>query len=518
MGRGVAAELAGVALDPTGPAPLYRQLYDGIRAAILAGQLRAGTRLPATRDLAARLGVARLTVQTAFDQLAAEGYLEGRRGSGTYVAGTLPDALLEVRAGGGRPVAAGEHRRASPAHLAGHGRGFAAIMQREGTPRPLQFGLPALDAFPTDLLARLAARRWRWAPPAFLGYGDSAGFGPLRDALADYLGAARGVRCTPEQVLIVAGAQQGLSLIARALLAPGDAAWVEDPGYGGARAALAGAGAAISPVPVDAEGLDVAAGVARHPAARAVYVTPSYQFPLGVTMSLRRRLALLDWADRAGAWVIEDDYDSEYRYVGRPLPALQGLDTRGRVIYVGSLSKVLVPALHLGYLVVPPDLVAALRDAHASAGRQVAAVDQAVVADFIAAGHFGRHIRRMRALYQERQRVLVAAAGEQLRGLLEVRPAAAGMHLVGRLPEEIDDRVAARRAERRGVRAAPLSAFSLGATGERGLLLGYAAYSAGQIRATVGRLAVALREVAGAGGGRLAEGEAPPQVDPPSRP
>jgi GntR family transcriptional regulator/MocR family aminotransferase len=498
MGRGGAAELAGVALDRAGPGPLHRQLCDGVRAAILAGQLRAGTRLPATRDLASRLGVSRLTVQTAFDQLVAEGYLEGRRGSGTYVAGTLPDVLLEVRRRAGRPAAATEHECPRPLPGAGRARGFAAIMQREGTAHPLQFGLPALDAFPTGLVARLAARRWRQASPALLGYGDPAGFGPLRAALAAYLGAARGVRCGPEQVLIVAGAQQGLSLAARVLLAPGDAAWVEDPGYGGARAALAGAGAALAPVPVDAEGLDVAVGEQLHPTARAAFVTPSYQFPLGVTMSLRRRLALLDWAERAGAWVIEDDYDSEYRYAGRPLPALQGLDTCGRVLYVGSLSKVLVPALHLGYLVVPPDLAAVMGDAQASAGRQVATVDQAVVADLIAAGHFGRHIRRMRLLYQERQRLLVAAAAEQLPGLLAVRPAVAGLHLVGRLPAGLDDRAAARRAARHGVRVAPLSAFSLATTGEGGLLLGYAAYDAAQIRRAVGGLAAALREVAGA--------------------
>ena len=493
LGRGPAAELAGIVIDRSASTPLYRQMYDGIRAAILAGQLRTGTRLPPSRALAAQLGVARLTVQTAFDQLTAEGYLEGRHGSGTYVARTLPDALLQVRVSHRPPAAADARPQPSAGHGAGHERGFAAIMRREGVPRPLQYGLPALDAFPTDLLARLTARRWRRASATFLGYGDPAGFCPLREALAAYLGAARGVRCTPEQVLIVAGAQQGLSLTARVLLTRGDPVWVEDPGYGGARAAFAGAGAVVMPVPVDAEGLDVAAGVGRCPTARAAYVTPSYQFPLGVTMSLRRRLALLDWAEHAGAWVIEDDYDSEYRYVGRPLPALQGLDSRGRVIYAGSFSKVLAPALHLGYLVVPPDLIEHMRDAHAGAGRLVPTVDQAVVADFIAEGHLGRHIRRMRILYRERQQVLLTAAHEHLQGYLDVRPAEAGMHLVGRLPAGIDDRSAARNAARHGVHVAPLSGFSLTATDERGLLLGYTAYSAEQIRAAVGRLAIALQ-------------------------
>ncbi len=271
------------------------------------------------------------------------------------------------------------------------------------------------------------------------------------------------MRCEASQVIVVNGAQQAVDLAARVLLDPGDTAWVEDPGYQGARGALIAAGIRLAPVPVDAEGLDVRRGARAAPGARLVYVTPSHQYPLGVTMSLNRRLALLEWASASGAWILEDDYDSEYRYAGRPLAALQGLDTAGRVIYVGTFSKVLFPALRLGYLVVPPELVDAFVAARALADRHSPSVTQAALADFIDGGHFARHVRRTRALYAERQAALVRAAQRTLGGLLEVAPAEAGMHLMGWLPVGVDDRVAARAAlgPRRG-RAAALGLSSPG--------------------------------------------------------
>jgi GntR family transcriptional regulator/MocR family aminotransferase len=325
-----------------------------------------------------------------------------------------------------------------------------------------------------------------------LSYGDPAGYRPLREAIAEYVIAARGVRCSAEQVIVVAGSQQGLDLAARVLLDVGDTAWLEDPGYIGARGALKSAGADVVPVPVDSEGLNVAEAVSRYPLARLVYITPSHQYPLGVTMSLPRRLALLEWAQRAGAWVLEDDYDSEYRYTGRPLPALQGLDTENRTVYLGTLSKTLFPSLRLGYLVVPPDLVDTFIAAKALADRHAPSVEQAVLTDFITQGHFARHIRRTRVLYAQRQAALVDAATRELTGLLEISPAEAGMHLVGYVPEGVDDQAVSQQAAAHKVEAPALSSYALMPLRRGGLLLGYAAVDERVIREGVRRLAAAL--------------------------
>lgn len=321
-----------VSLDGSSGRPLHRQLYEGLRAGILSGRLPARARLPSTRTLAGELGVSRTTVVTAFDQLLDEGYLEGRTGSGTYVAGAVPDGLLGVGAAAGGELPPARSGRG----LSRRGETMAATptsaARDRGSVRAFRPGVPALEEFPFRVWRRLAGRAWRRPRPGLLGYGDPAGYWPLRRGISEHLGPARAVRCSPEQVIVVSGSQQALDLCARVLLDPGDAAWVEDPGYGGARAALLGAGAELVPVPVDAEGLDVGSGVALRAGARLACVTPSHQYPLGATMSLARRLELLRWAGRVGAWVLEDDYDSEYRYSGRPLEALQGLDLGGRVV------------------------------------------------------------------------------------------------------------------------------------------------------------------------------------------
>ncbi len=347
-------------VDRNSPVPLHRQVYHGIQEAILGLRISSGVRLPSSRGLAADLGISRNTVVSAFDQLLAEGYVEARTGAGTYVAFTLPDELLR-----GRPsrIEPASYRISRVTALSQRGALLArtpmSYTPEESKPRAFQVGVPAVDAFPLRTWGRIASRRWRQLPRKLLDYGDPAGYRPLRAAIADYLRASRAVRCRTEQVIIVAGSQQALELCATVLLDPGDAAWIEDPGYPGARGALLGGGARLIPVPVDEEGIDVAAGAVSCPEARLAYVSPSHQYPLGVVMSLPRRLALLKWAENAGAWVVEDDYDSEFRYRGRPLSALQGLDSHGRVIYVGTFSKVLFPSLRLGYLVVPPDLVEA---------------------------------------------------------------------------------------------------------------------------------------------------------------
>ncbi len=500
--RAPVVTLPSLVLDGTTGVPLHRQVYDGLRGAILAGRLVAGTRLPSTRALATELRVSRNSVLTAFDQLLAEGYLEGRVGSGTFVARALPDDLLRAHPATAialRPAAAGRPISRRGAALAAATAIPPAIDWPDGMEqRAFRVGSPAFDAFPHDVWARILARRARRSLPRLLAYQDPAGHRPLREALAAYLGAARGVRCTAEQVIIVAGSQGALDLAARVLLDPGDPVWIEDPGYLGARGALLGAGARLVPVPTDGEGLRVADGVARCPGARLAFVTPSHQFPTGATMSLARRLALLEWAGRAGAWILEDDYDSEFRYAGRPLAALQGLDGEGRVVYLGTFSKTLFPALRLGYLVVPPDLVETFVAARLFAGMHTAALEQAALADFIVEGHFARHIRRMRALYAERGAALVAALGRDLPGLLDVRTPEAGMQLLARLPDGVDDRAAAHRAAAHGVDVWPLSIHHLEPAGRGGLLLGYAAVNEGELRDGVRRLATALRSVGGA--------------------
>lgn len=353
-------------------------------------------------------------------------------------------------------------------------------------------GLPAVAEFPFEIWSRLSARRLRRPPRELLGYGDPAGYRPLRESIAAYLKSARAVRCETDQVIVVDGAQQALDLVARVLLDRGDAAWVENPCYLGTRGAFLSAGAKLVPVPVDDEGFNLSAALKRNKRARLVYITPSHQFPLGMTMSLSRRLALLEWANRSGAWIIEDDYNSEYRYSGRPLASLQGLDRTGRVIYIGTFSKTIFPSLRLGCMVVPQNLVDVFAGARALTDRHSSTIDQAVLTDFINEGHFARHIRRMRVLYEERQKVLVTAAERELSGLLDVSPAAAGMHLVGWLPEGVSDKAAAESAARHRVKTAPLSAYSLEPLSRGGLVLGYTSLNARQIRDGVLRLAKAL--------------------------
>ena len=484
-------------LDNASGVPLYRQIYEAVRQAILGGRLGAGTRLPATRSLAGELGVSRNTILLAFEQLLAEGYLEGKVGSGTYVSGVLPDAFFQA------PDTAGARPRAAPrrAPLSRRGRMLAStpapVVGEFSAPRPFQTRYPAFDAFPHALWGRLVGRRWRSKPVPFMGYGEPAGYRPLRRAIADYLRGVRGVCCEPDQVVITAGSLRALELAARLLLDPGDAVWIEDPSDLRAYGTLLSLGARPVPVPVDDEGLDVAAGVARCPGARMAYVAPAHQDPLGITMSLTRRLALLDWARGANAYVMEDDYDSEFRYHGRPLGAMQGQDRHGKVLFIGNFGKVLFPSVRLGYLVVPPDLVEPFLNARAVADWHPVSVDQAVVADFITQGHFAQHLRRMRTLYAERQAVMVEAARRVLGGLLEVRPAEAGTHLIGWLPKGMSDQAASQAAAAHGVVAPPLSACYMEAKCEGGLLLGYAALSTRQIWEGVRRLATALRSCRG---------------------
>ena len=478
-----------VELDPALELPLFRQVYRGIRDAVLGGRLAAGASLPPSRGLAAELGVSRNTVTLAYDQLVAEGYLQGRPRSGMQVATTLPSRTAP------KPVRSAAGSGAGPPRVSTRGQTIAAVpipgLAWSGTPpRPFRPGVPALDLFPLRLWSRLVHRRLRRPPP--LGYGDPAGYAPLRAAIADYVSAARGARCVADQVIVVNGSQQGVDLAARVLLDPGDEAWMEDPGYPGARAALLAAGATLVPVPVDEEGLRVADGVRSAPRARMAYVSPSHQFPLGATMSASRRLELLRWAAGSGAWILEDDYDSEFRYSTRPLASLQGMDQEGRVVYIGTFSKTLLPALRLGYLIVPSGVAQTFRAVRAASDRHSPVLDQAVLADFLTEGHFARHVRRMRNLYAERQGVLVDAIQRSLGGRLEVRAAGAGMHLVGWLQQGSDDAAVSAELWEAGLEAPPLSRYGLVRPARPGLLLGWAGYTPEAIENSVERLARVL--------------------------
>ena len=474
---------------PLAGTPLYRWFYDELRSAILGGRIVPGARLPATRDLAREYKLSRATVVTAFEQLKSEGYVEGRIGAGTYVSEVLPDDFLQVgrtsagKAAGPRRVGWSSYARRLQLFRGG---GEARIT------RAFRANQAALDVFPTTLWAQVVARRLRRASTQLLSGGEALGYRPLRQAVAAYLNASRGVKCSTDQVLIISGVQEALERAAHLLIDSGDPVWVEDPGYPGADIVFRAVGAKVRHVPVDAEGLDLEWGQRRWVRAKLIYVTPAHQFPLGVTMSLRRRLALLEWARRSRTLIFEDDYDSEYRYQGRPIPALQGLDRAGAVIYAGTFNEVLFPALRLAYLVVPPGMVDRFAAAQSVSMRHAPLLDQAALCDFITEGHFARHIRRMRELYSERLAVFLEASRSRLAGLLEIPEVEAGLQTVGWLARGIRAERAAKEAAKHEVEAVPLSRYSSRRSGRQGLLLGFAAVDTRELRRGVEQLARAL--------------------------
>lgn len=482
-------------LDPDAEAPLYRQLYDSLRGAILDGRLAAGARLPSSRLLASDLSVGRNTVLAAFEQLTAEGYLEAVVGAGTCVAKSLPDDLLEIAKGKVsarvKPVIASTTISARGNALASVKR--VAVPYERGHGRAFQHGLPAIDLFPMTLWSRLLARRARDHAGSLFGYETGAGFRPLQEAIAAHAGAARGVVCTPDQVIVTTGAQAALMLAAQMVTDPGDEVWIEDPGYLGARGAFLGAGTKLVPVPVDAEGIDVDEGRKRAAKPKLIYVTPSHQYPLGVTLSLQRRLALLDFARNADAWILEDDYDSEYRYTGRPLASLQGLDRSGHVLYMGTFAKTLFPALRIGYLIVPDGLIDAFRTAIRLTGHIPPASMQAALADFMTEGHYGTHVRRMRGVYATRRDTLIGAIETELGEWLEAAPGDGGMQMAAYLHPDADDKHAVSIAARADIHLSALSTYSLTAKPPQGLYLGFSAIPETQIKRAAKRLSDAFK-------------------------
>ena len=458
-------------LDTTPGAPLHRRLTNALRRAILEQRLPAGARLPSTRSLALDLEISRSTVVVAFEQLAAEGYLVSRSGSGTMVADDLPL---------GATLAASVHEPG----------GDRAPGARTPTlsPRPFRPGVPALEEFARGPFGRLLRRARRESTAGTLALGDPAGDPTLRAEVARHVRSSRDVRCSPDDVVITAGAQEGLGVAFATVAGPGQKVWMENPGYIGARRALEAMGAHPAPVGVDVEGLIVDEGRMRWPDAAAAYVTPSHQFPSGCVLALPRRLQLLDWAAQHDRWIVEDDYDSEFRLAGRPLPALQGLDESGRVVYVGTFSKSLAPSLRLGYMVVPISLRTRVIELLRARGAGGANWLQRAVAAFLSEGHFSRHIRRTRDLYRRRRDALSAAVEQDLEhtGARLRRPTGA-MHAVLDLPGTMTADQVSRRAAARGVEAIPLSFFAIPPDHDvgEGLVLGFAGYDEAALRRAV---------------------------------
>jgi len=460
-----------IALDRNASDPLHKQIYDGFRLAIVRGNLRGGQRVPSSRLLSVELGISRIPVLNAFAQLLAEGYFESRRGAGTFVSDSLPDGLTVCQ--DRRPQAA--QVGSGPRPVA---RRSLLLSHYERPPWASGWGAfsvhqPAFDRFPFPIWSSLVMRHSRSPGVAAIHNTDPLGSATFREAICEYLRTARAVQCEPSQVMVVAGSQQALDIAARVLLGASSSVWIEEPGYRLAKNVFAGAGCCLVPVPVDQDGMIVSDGIKRSAKARAAYVTPSHQYPLGATMSAARRMQLLNWAQTAGSWIIEDDYDSEYRFESAPISSLQGLDRNARVVYIGTFSKVLFPSLRLGYIVIPHDLVHHFVAVRAAMDIFPPYLCQEVLTDFMREGHFARHIRRMRLLYGERRTALVESIREQFGSSLEIHGTQAGMHLAVTLPKGLNDREIANNAAREGLWLWPLSPSYLGAKRRQGFVLGF---------------------------------------------
>jgi GntR family transcriptional regulator / MocR family aminotransferase len=482
------AELYSFEVDRAADAPLFHQIYQQLRSAILSGALRSATKLPSTRELAAQLGVSRSTVVSAFEQLLAEGYTFGKKGAGTYIAPDLPEPFEAIH-GRKKRTASVTKTVASFQDL----RGFVDVTEQSDE-RPFNLGRTLVDARTAELWRKLSARTLRSFGRHHLGYGDPHGALELRKSVCDYLQAARGVRCEPEEVVITAGTQQAVDIIARVIQSADKEVWIEDPGYSLTRLALVAAGVKVCPIPVDHNGINVTEGIRRAPKGRAVFITSSHQFPKGVALSMARRLELLAWARESGAWIVEDDYASEFRYGGRPLASLQGLDEAERVIYVGTLNKALFPGLRLGYAVVPRSLLRAFVTTRYLMDRQPSSLCQAVVAAFMKEGHFAAHIRRMREVYRSQRDALVVALRRRLGDHLSVEPPDQGMHLVAYTRRGLSDVTIERAGREHGVVVRAMSRLYVEAPAQSALMLGFSGYPHQIIAPAIARLAQAFEQ------------------------
>ena len=492
MGNSSAGIPPFIAVDRNAATSLHQQVYDGFRGAILRGDLRPGQQIPSTRELAAEVRVSRFPVLHAYAQLLAEGYLETQVGAGTFVSRSLPEQVISAdrRA---RPPAKAPSGPRPVAHRAMRYPAFESNASLRGWGA---FGVhqPAFDQFPFQIWSSLVARHSRNPHASALHHINPFGLERFREEVCAYLRTARAVNCEPSQIMAVSGSQQALDITARVLLDPGSAVLMEEPGYTLERTVLAAAGCRVIPVPVDEEGMDIEQVIKRHRKARAAFVTPSHQYPLGSTMSATRRLHLLNWAQSVGAWIVEDDYDSEYRYESKPVASLQGLDVNSRVIYIGTFSKVLFASLRIGYIVIPPDLLDRFAAVRFAMDIFPPYLYQEVLADFMGLGYFGRHIRKMRQLYSERRTVLIESIRNEFGDMLEVHGAEAGLHLAVTLPPGYDDREIAASAARERLWLWPLSPNYAAGKPRQGFILGFGSTATDQIRRAVERLrAVMMR-------------------------
>lgn len=482
--------LTGIELDPSSSIPLYRQLYLQIRQQILTGRLPGGTRLPSTRTLCREQGLSRITILNAFDQLTAEGLLVPRIGAGTYVC-----TEWEPRGGvdeSPRPPRLSSLSQSVLSLRSDHFSGISYSAWEPNCPTSFLPSHAAFDAFPLQVWKRLMNRHLRQPTKAMLDYGEVKGLLALRKAIASYVYDARGIDCSAEQVVIVSGAQQAFNLLGMLLLDPQDSIWMEDPGHIAARIAFQAQGCRLVPLRIDEQGIDVQQGMRECPEARLAFTTPSRQHPLGTTMSYARRQELIEWAGRSHSWIVEDDCDSELRYRGRPLPALYALDPSARVIYVGTFSKVLYPSLRLGYVILPEALVEPFCAMRAVMDRSPSSLLQAVTADFMNEGHFLGHIRRMRTLYQARQACLLDKLQQRLGRFMTLSPVDAGMHFIGWLAPELDDRAIAKELAAQHIHTYALSDYCLHRYLPPGLLIGFAGTAEAQAEEKVEALAQAL--------------------------
>lgn len=489
LDKTLTSEFGFLRLDARRKRPLFRQLYDQIRSAILEGRLKADSRIPSSRDLMEQLGVSRTTVVSAIDMLIAEGYLLTSHGRGTFISSEIPDEqILPQKV----ETSDGANSKGSSNHLGKYGESILDSDRSNwhtGTSRPFCPGEPALDEFPIQVWSKIVRRVWKSLDPSMLSYGEPAGYRPLRTQIAEYLSVRRGVNCDPSQVMIVSGTQQAVDIVSRISIDAGDEVLFENPGYVSARDSFVKHGAKIIPVPVDDSGVILEQAIRKHHRARLAYVTPSHQYPLGVTLPIERRLALLNWAKENHSLILEDDYDSEYRYAQQPLPCLQGLDSASRTIYVGSFSKVVFPALGLGYAIVPQQMVTSFENALKLTSRPGSQVDQIVLSKFIREGHFVRHLRRMRKTHALRRETFVTEIEKNLGDKLEVIGSPAGLHCTTILKTKQRDTHLVAALDEIGIIARPLSGYYLPGTKSRdrknGLVFGFASASPAKIRKRV---------------------------------
>ena len=485
MNRLTTSFLPPITLDAHSKAPLYRQIAVWFQRAIVDGQLRPGQRVPSTRALADQLRISRIPVLGAYELLIAEGYLRPFVGAGTCVSESIPDGVFAPARRESASTAEENSQSGAKRRTSRRAAGMTGPAQ-EWLERAR--GCVDLTHFPIREWSRLVNRHVRKLSREVMGYSDAMGYPPLREALAEYLGAFRGLRCDPSQVLVTTGSQQGVQLAALALLDPRDPVLIEEPSYPGAQQALKAAGAQLIPVPVDREGMNVAHAIEKAGRARVAFVTPSHQFPMGVTMSAPRRLELLAWASRNGGWILEDDYDSEFRFGGSPIGSLQGVDSESRVIYIGTLSKVMAPAMRLGFLVIPRDLIRGFMMLRNASDTFSPLLYQLVMNDFIREGHFSHHLKRMRNLYAERRRMMLAAIEAEFGDTLEIVGDDAGMHVVAFLPPGMSDYEISRQSRQNGISVGPLSPCYASQPRRNGLVLGYATLNEQQIQETVAGL------------------------------